>query len=124
MGIAGYPPAKARGPTPGTDEAGPGAPRVPAFPGKREDTGIALPQNDLMDTTTAWIFVIVFWLAPIVHVATSPRSGPARPPEGARCPFGPRVGWLVIVVLLGAVGWLLFMNAKFRRRAAADRDSG
>ncbi len=55
-----------------------------------------------MDTTTAWIFVIVFWLAPIVHVATSPRSGPAHAPEGARCPFGPRVGWLVIVVLLGA----------------------
>ncbi len=56
--------------------------------------------------------------------ATSPRSGPARPPEGARRPFGPRVGWLVIVVLLGAVGWLLFMNAKFRRRAAADREGG
>ena len=36
----------------------------------------------------------------------------------------PRVGWLVIVVLLGAVGWLLFMNAKFRRRAAADREGG
>ncbi len=65
-----------------------------------------------MDTTTAWIFVIVFWLAPIVHVATSARSGPARPPEGARCPFGPRVGWL------------LFMNAKFRRRGAADREGG
>ena len=86
--------------------------------------GIPLPQNDPMDTTTAWIFVIVFWLAPIVHVATSPRSGPARPPEGARCPFGPCVGWLVIVVLLGAVGWLLFMNAKFRRRAAADGEGG
>lgn len=77
-----------------------------------------------MDTTTAWIFVIVFWLAPIVHVATSSRSGSARPPDGARCPFGPRVGWLVIVVLLGAVGWLLFMNAKFRRRATADREGG
>ncbi len=36
----------------------------------------------------------------------------------------PRVGWLVIVVLLGAVGWVFFLNAKFRRRAAADREGG
>jgi len=77
-----------------------------------------------MDTIGAWIFVVVMWLAPLLHVAVSPRSGPMRPPEGARCPFGPRVGWLVIVVLLGAIGWLMFMNAKHRRRAAADEEGG
>jgi len=56
--------------------------------------------------------------------ATSPRSGPARPPEGARCPFGPRIGWLVIVVLLGAIGWLLFMSARYRRPVVRDGGRG
>ncbi len=92
--------------------------------GKRGDTDIPFAHNDPMDTTTAWIFVIAFWLAPVFHVAVSPRSGPVRPPEGARCPFGPRVGWLVIVVLLGAIGWLMFMNAKYRRPVSRDRERG
>ncbi len=97
---------------------------LPGFPGNRGDTGIPFAQNGSMDPTTAWVFVVVFWLAPIVHVATSPRSGPVRPPAGARCPFGPRIGWLVIVVLLGAVGWLLFMSARYRRRVARDGGRG
>lgn len=73
-----------------------------------------------MDPVTAWIVFIVFWLAPLVHVAVSRRSGPLRPPPGTGCPFGPRAGWLVIVLLLGAVGWLMFMGAT-RRRASAAR---
>jgi len=47
-----------------------------------------------------------------------------RPPEGARCPFGPRIGWLVIVVLLGAIGWLLFMSARYRRPVVRDGGRG
>ncbi len=46
---------------------------------------------------------------PLAHVALSPRGGPYRPQPGARCPLGPRTGWLVIVLLLGPVGWLLYM---------------
>ncbi len=52
--------------------------------------------------------------APVVHVAISPRGGPFAPPPGARCPLGPRAGWLVIVLVLGPVGWLLYMA---RRRS-------
>lgn len=54
------------------------------------------------------------FVAPVVHVAISPRGGPFAPPPGARCPLGPRVGWLVIVLVLGPVGWLLYMA---RRRS-------
>ena len=37
-----------------------------------------------------------------------------------RCPLGPRVGWLVIVLLLGPLGWLVYMA---RRRGAANNVS-
>ena len=51
-------------------------------------------------TTTAWLILILGYLLPLAHVALSRRGGPWRPPPGARCPFGPRIGWLVMVLLL------------------------
>ena len=69
----------------------------------------------IMSPLVAWLVLIVFYLLPIAHVALSPRGGPWRMPPGARCPFSPRVGWLVIVLTLGALGWLLYLRG---RRAA------
>ena len=69
-----------------------------------------------MDPVLAWLFLIVFWGLPLAHVALSPRSGPWRPPEGSRCPFGPRTGWLVMVLFLGPLGWLLYMTSRRRTR--------
>ena len=66
---------------------------------------------------TAWAILICGYLLPLAHVALSPRAGSWRPQPGARCPFGPRVGWLVMVLLLGPVGWLLFASGRLRRRA-------
>ncbi len=66
-----------------------------------------------MNEAVAWAVLIVGFVLPLAHVALSPRSGQFRPAPGARCPFGPRVGWLVIVLLAGPVGWLLYM---LRRR--------
>ena len=66
-----------------------------------------------MDPAMGWLVLAVFWGLPLAHVALSPAAGPWRAPPEARCPFSPRVGWLVIVLLLGPVGWLLFV---FRRR--------
>jgi hypothetical protein len=67
--------------------------------------------------TTAWIVVILFYFAPLSHILLSRRSGPFRPPAGSRCPLGPRTGWLVLTVLLGPIGWLLYMRG--RRRLVA-----
>jgi hypothetical protein len=61
-----------------------------------------------------WSILTLGYLAPLLHVGLSPRSGPLRPPPGARCPFGPRAGWLVMVLLLGPIGWALYLR---RRRA-------
>jgi hypothetical protein len=60
-----------------------------------------------------WMIPLLFYGAPLLHVALAPSGGGWRPPPGSGCPFGPRLGWLVIVLLLGPVGWLLFV---LRRR--------
>jgi hypothetical protein len=69
--------------------------------------------------TLAWLILIFGYLLPLAHVALAPAGGPWRPPPGARCPFGPRTGWLVVVLLLGVFGWLLYMLARRRRRTSA-----
>lgn len=70
-----------------------------------------------MTPEIAWLILIVGFALPLAHVVASPKSGPWRPPPGARCPFGPRAGWMVIVLLLGPVGWLLYMRARAKRGA-------
>ncbi len=71
----------------------------------------------VMTPLLAWLFLIGFYLLPIAHVVLSPRGGTWRMPPGARCPFSPRVGWLVIVLTLGALGWLLYLAKAPRHRA-------
>jgi len=66
-------------------------------------------------TLIAWAFLICGWLMPLLHVALSAKSGPWRPPPGSACPLGPRAGWLVMVLLLGPIGWLLFLSARYRK---------
>ena len=60
----------------------------------------------------AWTVLIGGWLLPLLLVALAPRGGPWLPPPGSRCPLGPRPGWLVIVLLLGPVGWLLYARRR------------
>ena len=72
-----------------------------------------------MSATLAWTVLICGYLLPLLHVALSGRAGPWRPPPGSRCPLGPRAGWLVMVLLLGPIGWLLFYSARYRRRRHA-----
>ena len=67
------------------------------------------------ETFFAWAILIGGFLLPLLHVALSARSGPWRPPPGSRCPLGPRPGWLVMVALLGPIGWLLFMTSRYRK---------
>ena len=62
-----------------------------------------------MTPTTAWIIVIAGYVLPLLHVAVSPRAGPWLAPSNSRCPLSPKLGWLVLVLLLGPIGWLLFV---------------
>ena len=73
-----------------------------------------------MDRTTALVAAAVFYLLPLLHVTLSPSAGPLRAPPGTRCPFSPRVGWIVMVLLLGPFGWLLFVTRRRRRPAAGN----
>lgn len=91
----------------------------PAEPVRSLEIGDPVTQNAaVMTPTAAWLFLICFYLLPIAHVLVSAKGGPWRMPPGARCPFSPRVGWLVIVVTLGALGWLLYLRGRGRRPAA------
>jgi hypothetical protein len=69
-----------------------------------------------MTQTTALILVLALYVAPLVHVLVSPAAGPFRPPPGSRCPIGPRFGWRVMVLLLGPIGWVMFMTRRGARR--------
>ena len=64
----------------------------------------------------AWAILGLGWLLPLAHVMLSPRGGSWTPPPGSGCPLGPRVGWIVLVLLLGPVGWLLFWRSRRRLR--------
>jgi hypothetical protein len=65
-----------------------------------------------MSPDFAWAVLLVGWALPLAHVLFSRQSGPFRPPAGSRCPLGPRTGWLVLVVLLGPVGWLMYLKGR------------
>ncbi len=49
------------------------------------------------ETALAWAVLVFGYLLPLLHVALSPAAGTWRPPPGARCPLGPRVGWLLFI---------------------------
>jgi len=62
----------------------------------------------------AWLIVVFGYFLPLAHVVISPRGGSWTPPPGSRCPLGPRVGWIVLVLLLGPIGWLMFWRSRKR----------
>jgi len=74
-----------------------------------------------MSQTTALLVVLTLYVAPLLHVLLAPGAGSFRAPPGSACPMGPRLGWLVIVLLLGPIGWLMFMTR--RRRASGPSRS-
>jgi len=71
-----------------------------------------------VDPLFAWAIILGLFVAPLLHALLSPRGGPFRPPPASGCPLGPRVGWIVIVVLLGPIGRLMYMRGPARRRRA------
>lgn len=75
------------------------------------------------EVVVAWTVLVFGTLVPIAHVLVSRHSGPWTPPPGTRCPFGPKVGWLMVVLALPFVGWFLFM-ARARKRSARQPAGG
>ena len=67
----------------------------------------------------AWTILIVGFILPVLHVCVSRDAGPWRMPSDARCPFSPRVGWLVIILFLGPIGWVLFVTRHRRRKRSS-----
>ncbi len=69
-----------------------------------------------MEQAIAWGIVVIGFVLPLAHVVFSPRAGSWRPPPDSRCPFGPRMGWVVLVVLLGPIGWVMFIGSRRRTK--------
>jgi len=63
----------------------------------------------------AWLVIVFGFLLPLGHVIISPKAGSWRPPPGSGCPIGPRLGWIVLVLLMGIFGWLLFITRRSKR---------
>ncbi len=74
-----------------------------------------------MSTFAAWSFLIAGFGAPLLHVLLSPSGGPWKAPPESGCPISPRLGWVVIVLFLGPVGWLMFMD---KRRRLSEKNRG
>jgi len=65
-----------------------------------------------MSQELAIAFVLIFFVLPVAHVIVSPRGGRWSPPPDGGCPFGPRTGWLIIVLIAGPIGWLMYMRGR------------
>ncbi len=69
----------------------------------------------MSEQSIAWVIVIGGWVLPLLHVILSRRAGPWRMPPDSACPMSPRIGWLVMVLMLGPLGWLLFVSRRRRK---------
>jgi len=64
-----------------------------------------------MSPLIAWTSVLFLYILPIMHVVFSTKIGPWQLPAASECPFSPRAGWLVIILLTGIFGWFGFIRA-------------
>ena len=65
----------------------------------------------------ALTILVAVYVLPLAHVILSPKAGPWKLPDKTRCPFSPRIGWIVIILFIGVFGWLMFFfsNRKHRK---------
>ena len=71
-----------------------------------------------MSATVAWAVIIIGYVLPLIHVGfTRGLTVPVDTTGTARCPFSPRLGWLVLVVFLGPIGWGMFILSRRRLRS-------
>ncbi len=65
-----------------------------------------------MSPFVAWSIFIIGFVLPALHIAVTRTTGPWTAPRESGCPFGPRTGWLILVLMLGPIGWLMFVTRR------------
>jgi len=73
----------------------------------------------MIDPTLAWTILILGYVVPLIHVLI---KAPAGHGANDRCPFSPRSGWVVLVLLIGPIGWLLFMHSRRQLKSASPTE--
>ena len=73
-----------------------------------------------MGQSEAWLFIIIWFLIPIICICCSGIAGDWASKNESACPFGPKTGWLIIVIFLGLLGLLIFLHAQ-RTRVKNDK---
>jgi len=56
----------------------------------------------------ALTILVALYILPLAHVIFSSKAGPWKLADNNRCPFSPRIGWIVIILFIGVFGWLMF----------------
>ena len=62
-----------------------------------------------MEKFIALGFVLFGFIFPLVHVGLTFKT--MKHSKTSKCPFSPRTGWFIIILTLGPLGWLMFLNA-------------
>ena len=60
-----------------------------------------------MEKLIALGIVLFGFIFPLIHVALTIK--PVNQPDTSKCPFSPRTGWFIIILILGPLGWLMFL---------------
>ena len=67
-----------------------------------------------MEKIIALGFVLFGFIFPLAHVALAFKT--MEHPKTSKCPFSPRTGWFIIILILGPLGWLMFLHALAQSR--------
>ena len=70
-----------------------------------------------MEPIEAALLLTIWYVFPILYVSLSKKGGQWFPIKNSSCPFGPKTGWLIIIIFLGAIGLILFETANHSRKS-------
>ena len=59
-------------------------------------------------------FVLFGFIFPLIHVVLTMK--PATQLDASKCPFSSRTGWIIIILILGPLGWLMFLHTLHQNR--------
>ena len=68
-----------------------------------------------MEPIEAWALIVIWILLPTLYIALFSGRGGWTAPKTSKCPFGPKVGWILISCFLGLIGLFLFFRSQRNR---------